>query len=1127
MNKKRIFAIVVFIILGLFMYTFANPLNNDKEDGNANQPANGDNSKPIANNEVNALGNPTRNTRRTANNNNNAPVVATPATADATTPVVIPTAVEETKPEVKPAPVIDLTMDKLQAIDELTKYKSNYVYEDSTAYKKVIEDYTKLINDSETLDDINKNLSDGKNAIDKLIEEDLAAYRDAAKTEISVYAAKLELTTDVTDLLKGFYDDIDEATTKSAIDKIVEDAKAKLDEIKAAEILAAYKDAAKDEIADYAEKLELTTDVSELLVGFNGDIDEAEDKDAVDKVVEDAKKKLDGVKAAEIAKAKSDAKDEIDKQNKEDETNLPKLVDIKDEGKGNVDKAETIDDIDEAKASALEAIKDYIDNQKYTVVFYGLMNKKLSTQTVGYKKAATIPTMKAKQKGWNNSIEVEFLGWDTEADTLNAVTSNLEVRAQFKVLKASTKISILKEGLKNKDGSEKTISTDVKDFNHPFNKPEAEKDTYLDLTINDAITAAVNNYRGSHIFVYFDDNETIRSVVNGEPDVYDNNKYKELQYYVLKLQGDRFHCDARVIYNHAAELADAQNAAIKEITDYKPVETQDISEIQTTKTSAINAINEMTSVDDVKNKVQPTKDAIDTIINNKTYDVTFVGKKSSKTVKVGYNKDAVAPTENEYTNPVYRNVTYKLTGWDKSLKNIKANTTITASYEIEKVVATVFLIGEEYDIPTNRESNLPGKAYSKYKTVELKVTDDIKSAIKNDKNKTLYLTDREIRATLKDANALPTKDGKYKTYEFYAMKFCEGSVPGFHIDGKMFYDRDAEALDKAKAELRELIKKAEAKSTEGKTDASIKEHKDDIKTAKKVVEGNDIKAINNSITELNKDKLEDIKVLEVKVKDNKNGYYVQGQALDLTVTYTDNNGHKDAVTTKYTLVQYHPTRAYVTYGGVRSDDLEFTVVAKVVEKITKVVNNQDLYYKKDELNITVTAKFNDGEVRELRADEYETDFTTKKAGKNIKGTVTATSNPNATKEFKYNVSEYDSKAAEEAARAEAAEKANKDLIGKITIDYGSNQKKLTIKNHTSITIDSIYIMKNNEVKNIPVPEEFNKNKDVGYLDQKSHDLLMNNNTVYIVFIVNGKSYTASYSVSKNGNKMKFNLITIK
>ena len=38
MNKKRIFAIVVFIILGLFMYTFANPANDESNNNNANQP---------------------------------------------------------------------------------------------------------------------------------------------------------------------------------------------------------------------------------------------------------------------------------------------------------------------------------------------------------------------------------------------------------------------------------------------------------------------------------------------------------------------------------------------------------------------------------------------------------------------------------------------------------------------------------------------------------------------------------------------------------------------------------------------------------------------------------------------------------------------------------------------------------------------------------------------------------------------------------------------------------------------------------------------------------------------------------------------------------------------------------
>ena len=54
--------------------------------------------------------------------------------------------------------------------------------------------------------------------------------------------------------------------------------------------------------------------------------------------------------------------------------------------------------------------------------------------------------------------------------------------------------------------------------------------------------------------------------------------------------------------------------------------------------------------------------------------------------------------------------------------------------------------------------------------------------------------------------------------------------------------------------------------------------------------------------------LDDIKVTEVKVKDNKNGYYIQGQDLDLTVSYSNNNGVKDKETTNYTITKVTPQK---------------------------------------------------------------------------------------------------------------------------------------------------------------------------------------------------------------------------
>ena len=342
MNKKKIFAIVAFIILGLFMYAFANPLNDNSDDKNGNQAPSSDTSgqKDATNTEpLVAVNEPVRNntrrnnTRRTdntvnnqvvtpvqteadtQNNVSNSTVETTNGTGENVDPINPPTPVNPENP--KPAmeeniPVVDLTMDKLIAVQELKDHRKDFVFEDDSKYKKVVEEYIKKINDSLTKNDITSNLEEGKKAIDALIEEDLDAYRKAAKKEIADYAEELQLTTDVSELLKGFYDEIDEATTKSAIDKIVEKAKKALDEIKATEILAAYKKEAEEEIADYAKELELTTDVSNLLDEINKAIDEAKDQDAVDKVVEEAKKKLDEIKASEIVKAKEDAIDAID-----------------------------------------------------------------------------------------------------------------------------------------------------------------------------------------------------------------------------------------------------------------------------------------------------------------------------------------------------------------------------------------------------------------------------------------------------------------------------------------------------------------------------------------------------------------------------------------------------------------------------------------------------------------------------------------------------------------------------------------------------------------------------------------------------------------------------------------------
>ena len=557
----------------------------------------------------------------------------------------------------------------------------------------------------------------------------------------------------------------------------------------------------------------------------------------------------------------------------------------------------------------------------------------------------------------------------------------------------------------------------------------------------------------------------------------------------------------------AKELADAKKKAIEEIKKYHREDEKYISGISFVKYDVYNKINKATSKKDLPGIVNKGKKSIDFVIANTKFKVEFYDFDNKKidTQFVGYKKDAKAPRIAKTVKKYNDYVEYEFDKWSADFTEVKTNVKVYAQYKISKLYARVYAdddkIMDKVELVATKELKGIVNAYNGHSiTVEMDATKVVKARLPK-----IY------------------DNNKYKTIKYSAVKFTS---KGFKVLGTVYYDE----LGEAKDTLKELIKKAEKVDTEGKTKASIKALNDDIDTAKDVVKGNNLEAIKKSIEALSNIKLVNIKITEVKVKDNKNGYYVQGQDLDLTVTYSNNNGVENKETTNYTIHKVTPTRAYVTVDGVKSDEFEFTVVAKVVEEITKVVNNKDLYYKRDSLDITVTAKFNDGEVRTLRDDEYTTNFTTYKSGTNIDGLVKATSNENATKGFKYNVSKYDSKADEEAAQAAAADKENKALINKITIDYGSNKKKLTIKNHTSITVNSIYVMKNNEAKYLSVPEEFNKNKDVGYLNDASHELLKANNygnTVYFVYNVNGKSYTASYSVSGNGNNKKFNLITIK
>ena len=210
----------------------------------------------------------------------------------------------------------ELAKAKEEAKKEIDKLE-NLSEEDKNKAKTDIDNATDKTTVDKIVEDAKKKDADNKTAADeKAKEEELAKAKEEAKKEID----KLEnLSEEDKDKAKT---DIDNATDKTTVDKIVEDAKKKdadnktaADEKAKEEELAKAKEDAKSEI----DKLENLTDDEKA--DFDKKVDDAKSVDEVNKVLEDAKKKdADNKTAAdekakeeELAKAKEDAKSEIDK----------------------------------------------------------------------------------------------------------------------------------------------------------------------------------------------------------------------------------------------------------------------------------------------------------------------------------------------------------------------------------------------------------------------------------------------------------------------------------------------------------------------------------------------------------------------------------------------------------------------------------------------------------------------------------------------------------------------------------------------------------------------------------------------------------------------------------------------
>lgn len=1033
MNKKKIFAIVIFVVLGLFMYTFANPLEEDISES-ANQTSTNDQTNetkeevavPVAENATQETVSesttrtplqtrPTNNTSRQTNINTNTQTNTNTNNNQEETSAVE----EQTKPEEKKQEennsqeeIVDLTQDKLNAIKELSDYKKDYVFSNEDDYKKVVDEYTKKINDSTTLDEINKNLDEGKAKIDELISDDLLAYKASAKKEIK----------------------------------------------------------------DYAQSLNLTTDYSSLLENANNSIDNASTKEEIDKIVDETKKALDDMKISKINKKKEEAINTINEYKKDDEEFISDITTTKEEAINNINDEETntLEEIESIVEDTISKIDDLVNNTEFSVNFYDFNKKLIDSQKVKYTKDATEPSVDEVVKTFNNTVVNKFNKWST---SFTNVKTNLDVYAIYDVDSAIAKVVLLED------------------------EEEIILKNNASIILNDAFVSLINNYSEDVVVA----NENVKALVSDElPSIYNNNKYMIINYYSLVLTKYGFVVNAKIDYDYASELNDEIDKAINDIKNYKKEDEKYISEVTTAKNEIIaelDALRENGTIEEVAKVVKDGKQRIDDIINRKTFKVTFVGMNGVKEVQnVKYNKNAKAPNSKNFTEPTYKNVEYKLSGWDKDYKKVTSNLTVNATYRIHKIYANVVVSGV----------NL------KNSKIELKdnVTKTLENVITNDVDALVFTTDSAIRSVDK-SNKLPKKDGKYKEYTFNELKFTS---EGFVISGTLFYDKDLEELDNLKAELQRLINAAKNLNTTNKTTASINKLNADIAKAENNVKGNDVAKIKESINDLKNINLVDI-VISLNVVNNKKTY-IQGQKFDLTVTYSDNNGNidqsaegykilvKNVATDKDTVVG-NKKSATVEYKGA-TKTFEYNVIEKVITSIS-VTNNKAKYFRNENADITVKATYNDNDVKTIDASYYTiTDFKNDKKVNNKRAKVTLNSNKSIYDYFNYSV---DSKTYEEYI-----DKINNDKLDKVKIYL--HDGKIEFKNLTSdvnnINVIKVYTIIGIEYDSVQIPLIPTANPTIFALSEENYEKLIHTNTlpagqyIKIIYSISGREYTRKY-----------------
>ena len=394
--------------------------------------------------------------------------------------------------------------------------------------------------------------------------------------------------------------------------------------------------------------------------------------------------------------------------------------------------------------------------------------------------------------------------------------------------------------------------------------------------------------------------------------------------------------------------------AIKEVKDYnKDVLYSSDNEkvIESIKKEAIKSIESSTTKEEIDSIVDNTKKEIDSILKlvDTYFNVVFKDEKGNilSEQSVLYGESAIEPTDKmTYEN---KNIVYDIKSWDKNFSSIKSDLIITGKYEINEVYAAVYRVVDDMDLSN---ISIDPKYYTKVGNVKLKINDEIKKAIEN--NKRINLT-KKVESYVDDV--LPQTNEEYYYNNFYSIKYEPND--GFHIDFQKTFDKNKYYQDKLN-ELKKLLNDDYSDYKETKTTDS---YNDLINTINNVdLEDITIEQIEEAIEKINNAiaNLVDVVLENITISRNNDIYYLNQNMNEIKITAIYNDQTRNKEITDYTKIGNFDSGSYgeksITYSYLDKSVVYSYKVNYTNVELDNLVKNTSAEIKKNE---TCTGKLFD------------------------------------------------------------------------------------------------------------------------------------------------------------------------